>query len=114
MKYILILVALFSSLIPAQAAAESDSSQIELVQVYPEPFHEILTFEFKVYDDQIHPVKIKIMNTLDELVFFQSVLIYKNHEKITVNTEDFFDIGLYSIKLDLGRKYEVIKKYKRY
>lgn len=105
---------LFLCCFVAVRAEEDDTTKIQLVRIYPEPFHEVLTFEFIVKDDVMHPVQIHIMNTRDELVFFESVLVYKNHEKITINTIDFFDTGMYSIKVEMDRKYKILKKFKRY
>lgn len=112
MKHILILLVMLSG--TAMAASEEDTSKVQLIRIYPEPFHEVLTFEFKVLDDKMHPVQIYIMNTRDELVFFESVLVYQNHEKITISTIDFFDIGMYSIKVEIDKKYKILKKFKRY
>lgn len=98
--------------IPALFAKE-DSLVVELVTIYPEPFHDFLKFEFKVKDTAHHIITIKISDNENGLVFYEKVPVYAGHETITVNTIDFFVRGFYSILVQTDRHHKTIRRYKR-
>jgi hypothetical protein len=92
---------------------DTTHTHIELQRISPQPFYDFLQFDFKVMDDSKHEVKIYVVNSQNELVFFESVLVYPEHEKIRISTIDFFMTGLYSIQVKIDGKYQYFRSFKR-
>ena len=90
-----------------------DTTKIELLRMFPEPFYDFLQFDFLVHDNNEHEVKIYIVNSQNELVYFQQVQVYTGHENIRVNTIDFFMNGLYSIQIKIDKEYHYLRTFKR-
>lgn len=90
-----------------------DTTKIELLKMFPEPFYDFLQFDFLVHDNNEHDVKIYIVNSQNELVYYQQVQVYTGHENIRVNTIDFFMNGLYSIQIKIDKKYHYLRTFKR-
>ncbi|MCW5907886.1 MAG: hypothetical protein KIS94_08510 [Chitinophagales bacterium] len=90
-----------------------DTTRIELVRISPEPFYDFLQFDFKVHDGEEHTVKIYIINSQHELVFFEMVQVYEGHERIRISTIDFFMVGLYAIQIKIDGKYQMFRSFKR-
>lgn len=111
----LLLTAFFSCLLIANTAASEkvDTTKIELTKISPEPFHDFLKFEFIVHDGKQHDVRITIMNSQHERVFYERVLVYEGHETITINTSDFYMLGIYSIQIKLDGRYVYKRTNKR-
>lgn len=106
---------LFSGLLSTAMVADSThrhQPSVELLKVWPEPFHDFLYFEFNVTDTSEHMVKIQIVNERHETVFMERVFVYEGHETITVSTIDFHIAGLYSIKITLDNRQRYLRKYK--
>lgn len=90
-----------------------DTTHIELLRMFPEPFYDFLQFDFLVHDNNEHEVKIYIVNSQNELVYFQQVQVYTGHENIRINTIDFFMNGLYSIQIKIDKEYHYLRTFKR-
>lgn len=90
-----------------------DTTKIELLKMFPEPFYDFLQFNFLVHDDNEHTVKIYLANSQNELVYFEQVQVYKGHENIRINTIDLFLTGLYSIQIKIDNKYHYLRTFKR-
>jgi len=98
----------------AQASGDKfDTTKIELLRLYPEPFHENLKFEFKVHDGKNHDVKIAIANSTGEKVFYEKVSVGEGNETVVVNTIDFHHTGLYSIQIKIDNRYHYKRSTKR-
>lgn len=97
----------------AMSSDKVDTTKIELVKLSPEPFHDFLKFEFKVHDGKEHHVRITIMNSQHERVYAERILVYEGHETITVNTTDFFMLGIYSIQIKMDGRYHYKRTSKR-
>ncbi|MBL7943159.1 MAG: hypothetical protein JNM00_10355 [Flavobacteriales bacterium] len=102
-------------LLPGIVIAQSEipeESPVELVRITPEPFDDFLLFEFDVKDEGIHEVKIMIRNSINELVFMEKVQVSEGQEAIRIETVNFFQTGIYGIKVKIDHKYTVVRKFK--
>ena len=92
---------------------DSTHSHIELQRIWPEPFRDFLQFDFVVLDEKKHDVKIHVVDSEHQLMFYERVQVYPGHEKIRISTIDFFMQGVYSIQINIDGQYKYFRSFKR-
>ncbi len=93
---------------------DSTHTHIELLRIWPEPFRYFLQFDFVVLDQKKHHVKITVVVSEHQLMFYERVPVYTGRKKkYASSTIDFFMQGVYSIQVNIDGPYKYFSSFKR-